>query len=79
MYSKYNCNGKFQVSVLKIDLSNPFLYLFFFKMIKLLKWVTFSHINSCNKDIPYLGLNAPIIVFSQRGWVAGLPWEIRQF
>ena len=78
MYSKYNCNGKFQVSAIKL-ISATLCFIYFFKMIKLLKWVTFSHINFCNKDIPYLGLNAPINVFSQRGWVAGLPWEIRQF
>ena len=78
MDSKYNCDGKFQVSAIKL-ISATLSFIYFFKMIKLLKWVTFSHINSCNKDIQYLGLNAPINVFSQRCWVAGLPWEIRQF
>ena len=78
MYSKYNCNGKFQVSAIKL-ISATLSFIYVFKMIKLLKWVSFSHINSCNRDIPFLGLNAPIYVFSQRGWVAGLPWEIGQF
>ena len=62
MYSKYICNEKFQVSAIKL-ISATLFFIYFFKMIKLLKWVTFSHINSCNKDIPYLGLNAPINVF----------------
>ena len=78
MYSKYNSNGKLKVSGIKL-ISATLSFIYFFKMKKLLKWVSFSHINSCSKDIPYLGLNAHIIVFSQRGWVAGLPWEVRQF
>ena len=65
MYSKYNCNGKFQISAIKL-VSATLFFIHFFLMIKLLKWVTFP-ISIFATKTSHILASMHLSMFSPRG------------